>query len=104
MKTKLKIFNIDDVDLYNDFESIAALLKNLDLFVSVSNTTAHLSGALDVPTWIIKPKNHAVFHYWNQPSNTTPWYSSIKLYPYENEWIATIDCIKKDIISKFKLK
>ena len=74
-----KIKTIANIDLFNDFESIAALLKNLDLFITVSNSTAHLAGALNVPTLLIKPKSFAIFHYWNQPKDSTPWYSSIKL-------------------------
>ena len=74
------IHTIEAVDMYDDIIALAALLKNLNLFISTSNTTAHLAGALGVETWLIKPKNHASFHYWNQVSDRTPWYSSIKLY------------------------
>ena len=100
--SNINIINFDEVDLFNDFESISSLLKNLDLLISVSNTTVHIAGALGVPTWLIKPKNHAVFHYWNQPGKTTPWYSSITLYPYLNGWVKTIDMIKKDLKKKIK--
>jgi len=98
-----KIHNIEEVDLFNDFESIAALLKSLDLFITVSNSTAHLAGALGVPTWIIKPKNHALFHYWNQPNNQTPWYPSIRLFNYKNNWKTTIKEIKKSLLQKYKI-
>ena len=74
-----KIINIEQLDIFNDFEGLSALLKNLDLFITVSNSTAHLAGALGVKTYLIKPTNHAVFHYWDQPSNQTPWYNSITL-------------------------
>ena len=47
---------ISDLDLYNDIESCMGLLKNLDLFISVSNSTAHIAGALGVKTLLIKPK------------------------------------------------
>ena len=100
--SKSKIINIDKLDLFNDFESIAALLKNLDLFITVSNSTGHLSAALGVPTWIIKPKTHAVFHYWNQPGNTTPWYKSIRLFSYKDKWERTINEIKSSLLKKFK--
>ena len=65
--------------MYNDFEGIASLLKSLDVFISVSNSTAHLAGALGVKTILIKPENFAVFHYWNQKTDNTPWYGSIRL-------------------------
>ena len=67
------------MDLYKNLAGVAGLLKNLDLFISVSNSTAHLAGALGVKTLLIKPFNHATYHYWNQPSSKTPWYSSIIL-------------------------
>ena len=94
----------DKIDLFNDFEKIAALLKNIDLFITVSNSTAHLAGALGVPTWLIKPKNHAVFHYWNQPKNQTPWYNSINLFEYKDSWAETINQIKNEFYKKFKIR
>ena len=98
-----KIINIDKVDLFNDFESIAAILQNLDLFISVSNSTAHLAGALGIPTWIIKPRReHAVLHYWSHSGKSTPWYSSIRLFENNYGWEKTIDNVKKTLIKKFK--
>lgn len=103
-KHNIDIKNIKDLDLYNDFESTSALLKNLDLLISVSNSTVHLAAALGVETWVIKPKNHAVFHYWNQPNNTSPWYPSVKLFDHKENWDETINNIKKEIIKNFNLK
>ncbi len=77
--TKNKLLSIEGLDLINDFEGIASLLKSLDVFISVSNSTAHLAGALGVKTILIKPENFAVFHYWNQKTDNTPWYSSVRL-------------------------
>ena len=98
------IHTLDNIDIYNDLDSLSALLKNLDLFISNSNTTAHLAGALGVETYLIKPKNHASFHYWNQQSNSTPWYSSIKLFDGANDWDSAIEQIKCDVIKKFNIK
>ena len=93
-KEGIEITTIDKIDLFNDFESICALLKNLDLFVAVSNSTTHLAGAIGVPTFLIKPPNHATFHYWNRDNEKTPWYNSIKLFDNKN----AIQNIKKAII------
>ena len=76
---KNKLLSIEGLDLINDFEGIASLLKSLDVFISVSNSTAHLAGALGVKTILIKPENFAVFHYWNQKTDNTPWYPSVRL-------------------------
>ena len=77
-KFNKNIITLKNLDLTNDFDKLASVLKNLDLFVSVSNSTAHLAGSLGVKTLLIRPKNHAIFHYWNQPGNNTPWYEKIK--------------------------
>ena len=74
----LKLINLNHIDLFNDFLKVASLLKNLDLFITVSNSTAHLAGALGVKTLLIKPFNQATFFYWNQNTNRTPWYPSIE--------------------------
>ena len=91
----------EKIDLYNDFESIAGLLCNLDLFITVSNSTAHLAGALGVKTLLIKPFNHATFHYWNQPSDRTPWYDSLKIFSSYNNFENAITNIQKEIVRKF---
>ena len=41
------------------------LLKNLDLFITVSNSTAHFAGALGIPTILICPKKSSTYYYWN---------------------------------------
>ena len=97
----IKINNLPNIDMYNDFDSLASALIKLDLFITVSNSTAHLAAALGVETWIIKPKNHAVFHYWNQPGKSTPWYNSVTLYEYQKDWSITINNIKIDLQKKF---
>ena len=86
------------IDLFNDFEKIAALLKNIDLFITVSNSTAHLAGALNVPTWLIKPRTFALFHYWNQPSSCCPWYPSIRLIEQDVNNRDLFEKLKEEVI------
>ena len=81
---KYELLNMEDLDLYNDFEGVAAFLKSLDMFVTISNSTAHLAGSLGVKTILIKPDNYALFHYWNQKNNKTPWYNCVELIDRES--------------------
>ena len=60
------------------------MLTYIDLFITVSNSTAHLAGALGVRTILIKPDNHASFHYWNYDDGKTPWYESVNIISKEN--------------------
>ena len=83
-KQNYKIITLDNLDLFNNFSGLANLLKNLDLFVTVSNSTAHLASALGVRTILIKPANHASFHYWDYEDGKTPWYKSVNIISKEN--------------------
>ena len=78
------IITLKDLDLFNNFSGLANLLSNLDFFITVSNSTAHLASALGVTTILIKPVNHASFHYWNYDNRKTPWYSTVDIISKEN--------------------
>ena len=86
------------MDLYKNLLGVAGLLKNLDLFITVSNTTAHLSGAIGKETWVMAPKNDSLLFYWNTGENKTPWYPTVKIYPKIKQWEETIKKIKSDLI------
>ena len=89
--TGIKIFDLKDIDKFNDFESLAALIDSLDLFITVSNTTAHLAGAIGKETWVMAPKNDSLLFYWNTGKNITPWYPSIKIFQKTTTWDTTIN-------------
>ena len=78
-----KIITLKNLDLFNNFTGLANLLKNLDLFITVSNSTAHLASALGVKTILVKPANHASFHYWDYTNGKTPWYNSVSIISKE---------------------
>jgi ADP-heptose:LPS heptosyltransferase len=44
---------VDGLDFQNDVTGLARLIKTCDLVISIDNTTAHLSCALGVPTWVL---------------------------------------------------
>ena len=102
-KHKKKIITINGIDIFNDLEKLGELLSQLDLLITISNTTAHLAASLGLETWLIAPPNHASFHYWNQFENYTPWYKNVKLFKNEIEIEKTILEIKKDLEKKYIL-
>ena len=95
--TGIKIIDMEDIDKFNDFESLAGLIESLDLFITVSNTTAHLSGAIGKETWVMAPKNDSLLFYWNTGKKKTPWYTEIKIYPKINNWKDTIESVSSDL-------
>ncbi len=82
-KNNLDLITIKNFDIFNEIDKLASILSSLDLFISVSNSTAHLAGSLGVKTILVKPINHALFHYWNYSGEKTPWYNSIRLVDKE---------------------
>ena len=78
-KEKPLINCFDKVDLFNDFESCISLLKNLDIFVTISNSTAHIAGALGIKTILICPKKSSTYFYWSNEKQLNPWYNNINI-------------------------
>ncbi len=62
----------------NDFLDTAAVMKHLDLVVTVDTAVAHLAGALGVPVWIALPT--ASDWRWLQNREDSPWYPSVRLF------------------------
>jgi tetratricopeptide (TPR) repeat protein len=69
-----EVERIADIDNMHDIDGLAALITACDLVVTVSNTTAHLAGALGRPTWVLVPHGHARMWYWHRDRSDSPWY------------------------------
>jgi len=74
MQTGKKIIKEQSVDNYYDIDNLAALISSCDLIISVSNSTAHLSGALGKPTIVLLPNFSAIFWYWHRGKIESKWY------------------------------
>ncbi|MFC1748369.1 tetratricopeptide repeat protein [Pseudomonadota bacterium] len=62
----------------NDFSDTAAVIKNLDLLISVDTAVVHLSGTLGCPTWNLV--YHPAEWRWLLDRDDSPWYPAIKLF------------------------
>ena len=77
---KNKIINIEDIDIFNDITQMSALIQKLNLVVTISNSTAHLAGALGKDTILMLSKGKGHLWYWTKGENQkSSWYSSIKI-------------------------
>jgi tetratricopeptide (TPR) repeat protein len=64
------------------FADTAAVMRNLDLVVSVDSSPAHLAGALGVPVWVAVA---AVSDWrWMVVREDTPWYPTMRLFRQES--------------------
>ncbi len=98
---EIDIKNFKEIDLYNDIESCLGLLQNLNIFVTVSNSTAHFAGALGIKTIIICPKKSSTYYYWNIKKKSSIWYNNVKVIEIQNSVAETVKKIN-DYIENIK--
>ncbi|MFT6582412.1 MAG: ADP-heptose:LPS heptosyltransferase [Alphaproteobacteria bacterium] len=65
-------------DYLNGFTDTAAALCALDRVITIDTSTAHLAGALGVPTWVLL--KFAPDWRWMLDRNDSPWYPSLRLF------------------------
>ncbi len=86
---------IDLTPHIKDYSDTAALLKNIDILITIDSSIAHMAGALGVKTYLLLPKT-AEWR-WFYDDKTTPWYSSMTVFRQteSNNWNEVIDRVKK---------
>jgi tetratricopeptide (TPR) repeat protein len=76
------------------FVATAALIQSLDLIISVDTVTAHLTGALGKPLWLLLP---AFYEWrWHTHLKDSPWYPSARLFRQKEpgEWKSAIENVR----------
>ncbi|MBF0445061.1 MAG: tetratricopeptide repeat protein [Magnetococcales bacterium] len=84
--TAIEIIHDDDVEQMVDLDSFAAQVAAMDVVVTISNTTAHMAGALGVETLLLLGKFS--LWYWMMDREDSPWYSCANLFRQQKqgEW------------------
>jgi tetratricopeptide (TPR) repeat protein len=87
----------DILDLGPELESFsdtAALLRHLDLLISVDTSVAHLAGALGRPAWVLLP--YVPDWRWLLDREDSPWYPSLRLFRQTQtaEWPSVVQRVK----------
>ena len=84
-----------------DFANTAGLVEEMDLVISVCTSVAHLSAAMKHPTWVVIP--YSSDFRWLQETDTSPWYSSIKLFRKEDplDWTSVIHRVANQLKNHF---
>jgi len=68
-----------DIDADHDIDDFAAQVAAMDLVITTSNTTAHIAGALNVPTLVLVPLGFGGLWHWFLGREDSPWYPSVRL-------------------------
>jgi hypothetical protein len=100
----------DIIDLQHfliSWEDTLAALSKMDLVITSCTSIAHAAAAIGKPTWVIVPILPYHTWAWGAPnSNTSPYYSTVKLYRQKKakEWEDTFIELYSDLEKKFNLK
>jgi tetratricopeptide (TPR) repeat protein len=70
----------DASSISEDIDALASRVQAMDLVVTVSNSLAHLAGALGVPCLVAVPNRKARLWYWFTSGAFSPWYSSLRTW------------------------
>ena len=88
---------VENIDLKNDFEGVAALACSCDIILTIDNWIAHLAGALGLKTCVMLNENP--FWYWMPKDKDCLWYSNVKLFRQTKagDWDDVIDNVLKEV-------
>lgn len=88
----------DAAECGNGILTLAAVIEQLDLVITVDTLAAHLAGTLGTPAWVML--QYAADWRWMSDRNDSPWYPSLKLYRQHSpgNWESTIADLERDLI------
>lgn len=86
-------------DARKDLTMFAGAVANCDHVVTVSNTTAHLAGALGVKTTVLLSSGMARYWYWGE-AGRSDWYPSVEVKRYTDA--PDLDAIALDLCARLK--
>jgi ADP-heptose:LPS heptosyltransferase len=83
-----------DIDQLTNIDAFAAQIRAMDLVITIDNSTAHLAGALGVPTWALLP--FAPNWRWLLERSDNLWYPTIRLFRQtkEGDWQSVVQQVK----------
>ena len=95
----IKIEKIESIDNFNDLNGLSSLIDICDFVITVSNTNAHLSGALGKKTYLLLPKGKGRLWYWSSENNKSNWYPSIEILQQNvvGSWKNVLDKLRKTL-------
>jgi tetratricopeptide (TPR) repeat protein len=82
------------VDQLSNIDTFAAQIAAMDLVITIDNSTAHLAGALGVPTWVLLP--FAPDWRWLLEREDSPWYPTLRLFRQtkRGDWQSVVERIQ----------
>ncbi len=91
------------VDQLTNLDIFASQIAALDLVITIDNSTAHLAGALGLPTWLLLP--FAADWRWLEKREDSPWYPTLRLFrqPSRGDWHSVIEEVQAEISTQYSV-
>ena len=98
----ISVERLPDVDNLNDIDALASLVAACDIVVSISNTTAHLAGALGKETYLLVPSGRGRMWCWFRDRDDNPFYPRMRLKRQKpaQPWSELVGGIAADIAAR----
>jgi tetratricopeptide (TPR) repeat protein/ADP-heptose:LPS heptosyltransferase len=82
------------------FMDTAAVLRNLDLVITVDTAVAHLAGGLGVPVWLALPQT--ADWRWLIDRSDSPWYPTMRLFRQDElgRWEPMFDAMARELAER----
>jgi tetratricopeptide (TPR) repeat protein len=86
-----------EIDQLTNIDSFAAQIAAMDIVITIDNSTAHLAGALGVPTWVLLP--FAPDWRWLLERDDSPWYPGMRLFrqPSPADWPSVVERVARTL-------
>lgn len=95
------------VDPLQELDGAAAQYAALDLVITVSNTVAHLAGALGLPVWLLLPApGYGLLWYWFLDRADSPFYPALRCFrqSHPRNWDAPLSEVAGALKAQFGAK
>jgi tetratricopeptide (TPR) repeat protein len=92
----IELLHLDAIDNLQDLDGLAALIDACDVIVTISNTTAHIAGALGKEVWLMLPHSTGRFWYWQAGRDDTLWYPNVHVVRQDTagDWHTVIERVR----------
>jgi hypothetical protein len=89
------------VDQLANIDVFASQIAALDMVVTIDNSTAHLAGALGLPTCVLLP--FAPDWRWLQAREDSPWYPTLRLFrqPKRGDWQSVVQRVQSALHNRY---
>jgi hypothetical protein len=92
-----RFHELPDFDKKYDLENFAAVVSELDLVITVVNSTVHFAGALGTPTWMLVPLGGE--WRWQARGEKCLWHKSVRLFRQQrlDDWSGVFARLRREL-------